>query len=74
MSGETSRIARARLASALTINDAATITGLSPEAYERREDEHPLDFTLGEIRALASEFNSDGKELLRSWLLTYFGL
>jgi|GEM_PF-2718724 len=73
MSEESSPIATARLASALTLDDASRITGLSRASYERQE-EHPLEFTMGELRALSSELNSDGKGVMRAWLLSFFEL
>lgn len=73
MAKENSQIAEARLTSALTLGDASMITGLSSSVYEHQE-EHPLEFSLGELRALSSELNSDGKRILREWVLTFFGL
>lgn len=73
MSEEESQVAKARLASALTLDDASRITGLSRATYERLE-EHPLEFSLGEMRALASELNPDGRSILKGWLLTFFRL
>lgn len=73
MPDECSHVARARLASALTLDDASLITGMSSERYEYVEA-RPFEMTLGELRALCSEFNSDGKQLMLDWLNTFFGL
>ena len=68
-----STVACARLASGLTIEDAATVTGLSPNEYSELE-RRPLQFTLGEMRSLCSELNHDGREILLKWAETFFGL
>ena len=66
MDSSQSPIACARLASALTMDEAAAITGMSKSTYAHRE-EHPLELTLGELKALSTELNKDGVNLLRSW-------
>ena len=68
MSNDISPIAAARLESALTAEDAARIMGMSLGAYLRVE-EHPLEMTLGELRALYSELNEDGVRVLARWSL-----
>ena len=63
----------ARLASALTLDEAASITGMSRAAYQRAE-EHPLELTLGELKALYSEMNQDGQSIMFTWAKALFGL
>lgn len=70
---ELSKVAYARLASGLTLDDAATITGMSLDTYREAED-RPLQLTLGELRALCAEFNSDGRRIMVEWFNTFFGL
>ena len=67
MPEDLSPIALARLASALTSEDAARITGMSRTTYERVEA-HPLEMTLGELLALYTEFNADGRKVIQSWI------
>lgn len=66
MDSSQSPIAYARLASALTMDEAAVATGMSRSEYAHRE-EHPLELTLGELKALSSELNEDGVSYLRKW-------
>ncbi len=73
MDQDLSPIAAARVASALTTEDACTITGMSKGAYERAE-EHPLEFTLGELKVLLIEFNSDGRLIVHTWLDSLAGI
>ena len=73
MPEDLSPIALARLASALTLEDAARITGMSKMDYQRVEA-HPLEMTIGELRALCSEMNSDGEGVIREWVSTLLGL
>lgn len=68
MPDDISPIAAARLESALTAEDAARIMGMSLGAYLRIE-EHPLEMTIGELRALYSELNEDGMKVLARWSL-----
>lgn len=70
---DVSPLAQARLASALTLEDAAQITGMSVTAYQQIE-ERPFMMTLGEFRALCSELNTDGRNFIESWLQTLFGI
>ena len=71
MEEDLSPIALARLASALTMDDAATITGMSKSTYAHAE-EHPLELTLGEFRALSKELNADGRKVLQEWIASSF--
>ena len=73
MPDNVSQITMAREASALTIDDASIITGMSKAEYQRIED-HPLEMTLGELRALCSELNSDGRVAISLWLDSFCGL
>ena len=68
-----SPIAQARIASALTTADACKATGMSEMAYERAEH-HPLEFTVGELKALCFELNADGRSIVWSWVRTFPGL
>ena len=68
-----SRIARARLASGMTIEDARSVVGLTYQPYKDREED-PSRFTLGELSRLTSAMNKDGKHIVRAWLLSFFGL
>ena len=73
MSSDLSPVALARVASALTLDDAATITGMSRDGYERAE-ERPLQMTLGELKALCAELNSDGRKVVQDWVDSFFGV
>ena len=73
MEDDLSPIALARLASALTMDDAAAITGMSKSTYAHME-EHPFELTLGEFRALVRELNADGREVLQKWIESSFGI
>lgn len=70
---ELSQIARARLASGLTIEDARKAVGLSYPPYRARE-ENPELFTVGELAKLSKEMNRDGKKILNEWATSFFGL
>ena len=69
MNSSQSPIAYARLASALTTDEAAAALGMSKSEYIRHE-EHPLELTLGELKALSSELNEDGISYLCKWTCT----
>ena len=73
MDDELSSVAQARLASGLTVDDAVRVTGLSERRY-RRQEEHPFEFTLAELRALMCDLNADGRELLKAWLRSALGV
>lgn len=68
-----SPIALARQASALTIADAAWITGMSVAGYQLME-EHPMGMSIGELCALCMELNEDGREIMGGWMRSFFGL
>ncbi|WP_072500625.1 hypothetical protein [Olsenella phocaeensis] len=70
---ELSQIAKARLASGLTIEDARKAIGLSYTPYKLRED-NPEMFSLNELKILNGEFNSDGRRIFKEWLLYFFEL
>lgn len=70
---DVSPLAQARLASALTLEDAAQITGMSVTAYQQIE-QRPFSMTLGEFRALCTELNPDGRRFIESWIHTLFGV
>ncbi|MDO4536612.1 MAG: helix-turn-helix transcriptional regulator [Coriobacteriales bacterium] len=63
----------ARLASGLTREDAAHITGMSIEDYCYAET-HPFTLSVGELQALCHEFNADGKQIILEWVGGFFGL
>lgn len=67
MDDDLSPVACARLASALTTEEAATAIGTSRSNYVHLE-ERPLGFTLGELYALSSELNDDGLTYLNGWI------
>ena len=73
MPSDLSPVALARVASALTLDDAATITGMSRDGYEQAE-ERPLQMTLGEFNALCAELNSDGRKVVQDWVDSFFGV
>lgn len=68
-----SKVESARLASGLTIEDARKAVGLSFPPYKERE-KNPSLFTIGELSKLSRELNRDGKNILREWMLSFFGL
>lgn len=70
---DASCVTRARRASALTVGDAALITGMSQERYAQLED-RPLQMTVGELRALCRELNADGERVMREWFDGFFCL
>lgn len=73
MATELSQIAKARLASGLTIEDARKSVGMSYMPYKQRED-NPALFSLKELHSLSQEFNSDGKRIFKEWVLYFFEL
>lgn len=73
MSDDLSKVASARLASGLTIEDARKAVGLTFGPYKSREDDPGL-FTMGELRRLTHEMNEDGKRIIREWVIYFFGL
>ena len=66
-------LARARLASGLTRDDMASALGLEKSQYASLEVT-PLNMSIGELRALSSELNGDGKAILTQWICSLLGL
>ncbi|WP_298580053.1 hypothetical protein [uncultured Olegusella sp.] len=66
-----SQLAKARLASGLTIEDARKALKMSYPTYKQREDKPEL-FSFEEMRALSKEFNSDGKRIFKEWVDYFF--
>lgn len=73
MESRLSQIAKARLASGLTIEDARKAIGMSYPTYKQRED-NPKLFSLEELYTLSHELNSDGKRIFDEWLAYFFEL
>lgn len=73
MGANLSQIAKARLASGLTIEDARKVLNMSYTPYKQRED-NPEQFSLEQLHDLYEEFNSDGKRIFKEWLLYFFSL
>lgn len=73
MPDDLSKLALARLASGLTLEDAARATGMSPRDYEQAE-RRPFGMSVGELRALCSELNKDGSKIMHEWMDDLFRL
>lgn len=65
------KIAAARRASGMTIDDAASICGLSRPTYSMRE-QYAGDFRISELVSLRSALDKNGKTLFDSAISTIF--